>query len=333
MSVTEARVSKKPVIEGRNPKAVLPSAPVVGGGAVVLGIDRKMLVALDRPRLASLWRARVGSSLSPGYWWNDELLLLHGFDQIGMWSTSTGTLVWKAKSTLLSGDVWGGHILTWPSVAEVELRDAERGQVQGTFRVGGPGFVGGDLLVTRSPELADPVRALRLDGEVLWHRELVAEIHGQTSGDARVSLFPGSIAGRFLAARGSVCFGCSLTDGAIVWRANLGLPVCTAFVDGRIVVLDWKRFVVIDEATGELKCDRTHAELQGMYHVKRGAIIGGLVVFVSESGHVAGFTVDSGELAFLEHHANVEFWGSAVADDRLLVSGSDGNLWVYEGLG
>lgn len=127
--------------------------------------------------------------------------------------------------------------------------------------------------------------------------------------------------------------GCSFEDGRILWKAAVNVPYYWPLVEnGAIYVLDWKRFVVIDEATGALRCDRSYPQLQGMYDVKRGSLIGGLVVFVGQSGHVAGFDVTSGELVFLEHHPNVEFWGSAVADGRLLVSGTDGNLWVYENL-
>ncbi len=67
-----------------------------------------------------------------------------------------------------------------------------------------------------------------------------------------------------------------------------------------------------------------------MYHVKRGSIISDQVAFVSESGHVAVFDLKDGDLVLLEHHERLAFWGTAVADGRLLVSGSDGKLWVYE---
>lgn len=67
-----------------------------------------------------------------------------------------------------------------------------------------------------------------------------------------------------------------------------------------------------------------------MCRMKRGSILGDLVIFVSESGHVAAFRWNNGGLVFLEQHKRVPFWGTAVSDGRLLVSGSDGRLWVYE---
>jgi hypothetical protein len=67
------------------------------------------------------------------------------------------------------------------------------------------------------------------------------------------------------------------------------------------------------------------------YHEKSGSILGNLAVFVSESGHVAAFDLHTGDLVFFERYPRVAFWGSAAADGRLLVSATDGNLWVFEG--
>ena len=168
-----------------------------------------------------------------------------------------------------------------------------------------------------------------------YTQSAVVALYGiDDAGSALITFVPGSTADRFVATRGSATFGCSLEDGRILWKADASVPYYWPLVDdGRIPVLNWKRLVVIDEATGELRCDRMHPQLQEMYRAKRGSIIGSQVVFVSESGHVAGFHIESGDLVFLEHHRGVEFWGSAVADGQLLVSGSDGNLWVYEGFG
>jgi outer membrane protein assembly factor BamB len=101
-------------------------------------------------------------------------------------------------------------------------------------------------------------------------------------------------------------------------------------VDGRIPVLCSGRFTVTDEATGALLVDRRHPELSEMFREKRGSILGDLVVFTSESTHLAAFDLRTGDLVYVKKHNNVGFWGTAVADGRLLAAGTDGNLWVYE---
>ena len=90
-----------------------------------------------------------------------------------------------------------------------------------------------------------------------------------------------------------------------------------------------ERFVVIDETTGETLCERQH-DLSGLYRESPGAVGGDLVAYSSESGHVVVFDRNDGDLVLRQRHEHVAFWGTAVADGRVLVSGSDGNLWVYE---
>jgi hypothetical protein len=42
------------------------------------------------------------------------------------------------------------------------------------------------------------------------------------------------------------------------------------------------------------------------------------------------FLQRTGDLVYVKEHKKVGFWGTAVADGRLLAAGTDGNLWVYE---
>lgn len=335
MALRNSRVSNKILLfkSGRSNDA-WPSEPVVGDHMIVVGSDHRTLVALQRSDFSIAWRSHV-SGLVPIFWWNNDLLVMGGGHDAAVWAVSSKRLLWRVKADLGGARSWGNALVIWRTESDAELLDPSSGEVQRTYKAVGPGAVCSDLLICRSIEARDPVQALRFDGEVAWRRELLAEIRSQPTEagpNTYLVVQPSSVPGRFIASYGVSCIGCALTDGAILWRQNVAIPYHYVSDSGRILILNWKRFAVIDEATGELLCDRTHPELQSMYHVKPGSIVGTLVVFVSESGHVAAFDIKNGDLVFLEHHRNVEFWGTAVADGRLLVSASDGNLWVYADL-
>lgn len=330
------RPSKKVFLQSRRREDIIPSPPVPGDEFVAVGIENKTLIGFARRDLSELWRARVSVELAPAYWWSADRLVMRGLDRIGMWSVPAKNIVWKAKSKLPTAKSWQDSVLTWKTLSDVEFREPETGDVQKTLRVSGPGFVCGDLLITRSADFDDPIEARESDGQIIWQRKLFTEMRALITSvepGSRFALRQGTIPDSFVASCASCCVGCALRNGSVRWnQRGVTLASHSVLAKGQLLTLNWKRFVVIDEATGKLLCDRTHTGLQSMYHVKRGSIIGNLVVFVSESGHVAAFDIKSGDLAFLEHHRNVEFWGTAVADGRLLVSASDGNLWVYEGL-
>ena len=42
------------------------------------------------------------------------------------------------------------------------------------------------------------------------------------------------------------------------------------------------------------------------------------------------FDLRTGDLVYVKEHKRVGFWGTAVADGRLLAAATDGTLWVYE---
>jgi len=67
-----------------------------------------------------------------------------------------------------------------------------------------------------------------------------------------------------------------------------------------------------------------------MIHQQTGSMWGASrVVFTSESGHIAAFDLESGELIALER-TNSTLWGSTIVDNRLLVPSAMGELLVYE---
>jgi hypothetical protein len=171
------------------------------------------------------------------------------------------------------------------------------------------------------------------DGSVQWSRNLLAEMYERRPPDdpKPVAIIArASMPDRCIITRDQIMAGCSLADGAILWMVDVLVPYYwPLIVDRRIPVLHGERFTVTDEATGALLVDRRHPELSGVFREKRGSILGELAVFTSESTHLAAFDLRTGDLVYVKHHERVGFWGTAVADGRLLAAGTDGNLWVY----
>ena len=58
-------------------------------------------------------------------------------------------------------------------------------------------------------------------------------------------------------------------------------------------------------------------------------MLGDRIVFSSEAGIVAMFDLESGTHLWTER-CRASFSGCVVADDRLLLAGGDGHLWVLE---
>jgi hypothetical protein len=90
-----------------------------------------------------------------------------------------------------------------------------------------------------------------------------------------------------------------------------------------------QRFMIVDEETGDVECERVYKPLARMWNERSGVILDDMVVFVSESGHVAAFDIYNGDLLFLESY-NVAFsFLTALDADRLVATANDGHLWIF----
>jgi hypothetical protein len=275
----------------------------------------------------------------PVRWLGPELLLMVG-EVAGVWDATRQDWRWRKDSQVgLGAWVWRDSIETWESDSQLALR-GPTGEIEriidfGTD-VGGYQTDCGDVIVYRTPKTDDPVHGFSLpDGRIQWQRNLHAELNERCPEHRSTStayFTAGSLPDVFVASRDRVVAGCSLKDGGIRWTVpDVSVPNSWPLIeDGRILIWNGTRFTVIDEATGTILVDRQHPELQGVVYEKRGSILGDLVVFVSESGHVVAFDLQNGDLRFNKQHKKVAFWGTAVADGRVIASGTDRNLWVYE---
>jgi len=324
-------VQRVPVFSGR----VIQRAPVVGESEIYLYnamvVSRRHggeMAALDRKTLSVKWRLRF-EEFGPEEVYDSRFLIIGDWNAIGAVDVAAQRVVWSRES---AGRLWQRHLLV-DTPTGLDLVDPATGDVRDSIAVNaGPAAFSGDVFV--GPVRSKPGIFMGFDvvgRRRLWERDLLQELRTRFGLQDPVPFgaFSGSIPGQFLAGGAGVAIGCSLQDGAIRWKADVDLPYVPQAVEGKIPVLYLGRFVVIDEATGRLLCDERHGTGL-MVHERKGSILGGRVVFTSESGHVAMFDIDSGLLLWREEH-KVTFWGSVEADNRLLVPASDGKLWVFEG--
>lgn len=339
MSLSLELVTKVAVFENVRREGMMPQAPIVGERWIVCRADRRLMAVLDRKSLEVVHRYDDPEVL-PVAWLGPDRLLMGGPRTVGVWDIAEQRLVWRDDRR--GAFPWRDSVVTWASDTEFEIRRAtgeiERAHDLGT-RGRGYGAPCGDLFVFSTPDnqlhTCDPIRAVQLvDGEVRWTRNMLAEINARRPSDDPYppAIFtPTSTPDRCIVTRDRSMAACSLSDGAILWTVDVLVPYHWPLVEeGRIPVLCGDRFTVTDEATGEMLVDRRHSELNGIFRERRGSIVGGLVVFGSESTHLAAFDLGTGDLVFVKKHKTVGFWGSAVADGRLLAAGTDGKLWVYK---
>jgi hypothetical protein len=339
MPISLKLVRKIAVFENVRRDGIIPYRPLVGERSVVCRAERRLMAVLDRDSLDVVHRYD-SPEMFPLHWLGPERLLMGGAS-VGVWDTTEERYVWRADQGGGSFP-WRDRLVTFASDSELEIRRMT-GEIERSLNLGIPatgyGTPCGDFYVFPTPDdqlhTCDPIRAVRMtDGSVQWSRNLLAEFRQRRPA---VDPWPvavitrASMPDRCIITREGIMAACSLADGAILWMVDVAVPYYWPLVvDGRIPVLCSGRFTVTDEATGALLVDRRHPELSEMFREKRGSILGDLVVFTSESTHLAAFDLRTGDLVYVKKHNNVGFWGTAVADGRLLAAGTDGNLWVYE---
>jgi outer membrane protein assembly factor BamB len=308
-------VQKLPVFRRR----VMQRAPVVGETGVylynVMAVPRRHggeIAALDRETLQVKWRLRH-EELSPDEMYDSRLLIVWDWNAIGVVDVREPKVVWSRKSW---GRLWQRKLLVQTSTG-LDVVEPSTGDVEDSIAIEAtPTAFSGDVFIGPVRGRQGIFMAFDLSQRRrLWERDFFQELKTRfgLQDPERFGVFSGSLPGRFLASGwGMGVLGCSVEDGAILWKADVDLRYLPLVVDGKIPVMTWdEHFVVIDEATGELLCRTKHAIFPVGAQVEKESIFGGRVVYADYKG--------------------VTFSGSAVADERLLVPASDGKLWVFEG--
>lgn len=298
------------------------------------------VVALDRQSLATEWRVTT-DSMRAHREWDEATLTLAGTRQVGALDIASGRVLWTMAS-MFGRHGWSDMLLIFEqddqTLVGVTVRTGEKRLILTVPERVSSSRLCGDVLICNVWENEGFFRAFDLRaGRTLWERDLLTEVRFGHGVDCTfLTAVPGSLPGRFLLVagfRGPATLGCSVEDGRILWKADVPVHYHWPLIEGgRIPILTEEEFVVLDEASGEVLCRRKHG-IPGLLHAKPGSLVSEDVFgMVTEEGQVMLFDMHTAELLSWAQH-RVSFQGTAAADGRFLVVGSDGKLWVYEPLG
>ncbi len=309
--------------------------------------------------LARLWRADIGDGSS-----DDAMLLaqpvidggrLYAMDveaRIGAYDAETGDLIWRMRldgedddGTLGGGiAVDGGRLYATTGWAEVAALDAATGAIVWRRRVSGPirsapTVRDGRVFVVT---IANELFALNAaDGKTLWSHSGLSEVAGLVGGaspavDAGIVVAPFS-SGEVVALR--------VENGRVVWTDTLTAlrrtdPVTSlAHVRGRPVIDRGRVFVVgnagrtvaIDLRTGNRLWEQAIGGVHGPW------VAGDFVFVVSNNSELVCLSRRDGRIRWIrvlqryedeEDRTDPIRWaGPVLAGDRLLVSGTNGQVW------
>jgi outer membrane protein assembly factor BamB len=340
---------------------VVLSTAYVSADAIFTGDADKVVVKLDKESLKEAWRKKTKLQVRGGY--RDVVLLVY-YDEMQAWS-SNGEVIWKRK-TSQNFSCRGDRI--YFIEPRLEVVDFVTGAVIEAMDCpqGAPDLVVGDVLLVTDPLNTDPVRAFHLGTrQVVWEKNLVLEMRDRYGVDEHGSAihFAAGAGDRCVVERGGHLFGLSVLDGQFLWKTPVHVPYFGLQVKGgRIYV--WttasaptqtkvtfdlgsghvsrqhvapasgeNRFVIVDEATGEMLADRSLAQygrpFRDHQEPQRGTLCRNHVVFTTRSGLMAVFRLSDGELVWHHQHRDQLFY-PVFENNRLYVACADGSLVVFE---
>ncbi len=309
--------------------------------------------------LARLWRADIGDGSS-----DDAMLLaqpvvdggrLYAMDvdaRVGAYEAETGNQIWEIRlegdddeGTLGGGIAYaGGRIYATTGFAEVFALDAASGKVIWRRRLSSPMRAAPTVRGGRvfAVTIANELFALSTDdGSTLWSHAGLSEVAGLVGGaspavDAGIVVAPFT-SGEVVALR--------VSNGRVVWSDTLTAlrrtdPVTSlAHVRGRpvidrgrvFVVSNSGRMVAIDLRTGNRLWEQAIGGIHGPW------VAGAFVFVVSNNAEIVCLSRRDGRIKWIrplqrfedeEDRADPIRWaGPVLAGDRLLVSGTNGQVW------
>lgn len=324
-----------------------------------------VVVKIHKKTLKEVWRKEQRLKIRGGY---GDLIFLYYGQEAQVWNND-GRVLWKPDFSFVIGR---GRLFRF-SDGKVATFDAYTGKMLDSVACPVPSYpklvledegvvMVGDQLET------DPVRAFDLRARrVLWERNIRAEIRGQYGDQCERGIgFLCGGPGRLIAGSGRHVFGLSALNGELRWGVRLGIADREPEVkDGRlyawatsgesarhVAVLDSSlgqvthetvtpssaenRFVILDEATGEILMDRPLAPYGAPFrHFQepRGTLCKNHIAFTtSDTGLLAVFRLSDGELVWQYEHPE-ELFRAVFDDNRLYVRCADGTLVVFEAEG
>ena len=289
------------------------------------------LACLGRVDLAVEWIERI-DGFDPVAVFGD-VIVLGGEAEIRGFSLSERRVLWHCAAEAWRPGTGGPMIREESSWVEVDPRT---GRSRRRLRLPGmPALFEGDLILCASESAIGEFASFDArEGRTLWARDLLMDAQIEGGG---LEVCNGTTPGQFVATNHTAgqTMAFSLENGELLWKVGVSVPYYRPLVaNGRIPILTLSLrgndYVLLDERTGGVLVNRHEEGLAGMIHQQTGSMWGASrVVFTSESGHIAAFDLESGELIALER-TNSTLWGSTIVDNRLLVPSAMGELLVYE---
>jgi outer membrane protein assembly factor BamB len=347
------------------PGRVVLNQPAVTERAIFTGYPMTVTIGLDKGSLEPIWRKKVGvtfKGVSAGV-----LAFWRGVEFQG-WDTG-GKVLWT-RSFGVDPYVDGRRLLFLES-GMMQVVDGTTGETIEEFPCpdGWPALLQDEILFIKHPDKSVPFRAFHLsERRVCWERDLQGELEGrcETPG-AQVSAVARGGPGRFVATTAGHIASFSVANGECRWHARIHVPYYWPQVcDGRIYVwttvplpdarvrttldLDRRvmiqerpgdlgaenRLLIVEEESGNVLVDRALAqyglEFTGRLEPWRGTLCSSHIVFTTDTGLLAVFSLSDGQLTCFHQHRD-ELFPGVYDGGRLYFSCADGTLVVFEGEG
>jgi outer membrane protein assembly factor BamB len=339
--------------------------PVLTGTSIFTGESSEFVVRLDKRRLKEVWRKKKMAWVRSAH--GDKILIYAGETKETQLWDEDGKVLWTRRGNFGRK----GDPLFLNEGGRLQVIDVLTGKAVDEFDCppGTPNLMHDGVLLLRHPEgWTDPVMALDLSSRrVLWEKSLIPEIRGRYQDACPEGLvFVTSLPGQFVASSGQHLVSVSLSDGSLRWGVAVRVPyLAVPVVAGRIyawttgqgvtttkTTLDLSsgqvarersqpaagenRFVIVDEATGDVLVDRPLAPYGGSFErfqePQDGTLCKEHVVFTTRAGLMAGFRLLDGELVW-QHQHRAQLFSPVFEDNRLYVACADGTLVVFEAEG
>jgi len=348
---TKLRLKKKVRIVSAHPSVpVVLAGPITGRDGIYVGghWESKSIVKFDRHALKEIWRVTAPfESAWPRAMWSEDMVLVQatrpGGYGLSMLDGGTGRFLWGPEGPLTSSAVWRGCLLDRYE-GGINLIDPVSGVVKEAIPVPrGSAYMTlqrGSRLICHIQETTTYFGFDLASGEVLWERDLVADIAKHVKLNERFLVLEHATSpDLFLVTpRGPTTLALSVVDGSIVWQAPVMLnDYRPAAHEGRLYGAGsshgsdgWEHFIALDEKDGRIIYDIPYEEqLRPCYYAKNTTIEQGKLALGFESGHLVVFDLATGLLVWSQD-LKKSIWGTAEADGRLLATAADGNLLVFE---
>jgi hypothetical protein len=319
---------KVTLFQGSEGESVVIHGPVVGTHLLAFARRRALRVLLDRRDLSVRWEGDI-PEVEPVRWHGEDLHVLDERGLYQVWDPLRGSKRWEAGAAW-GHHLWNGHVVVLPSTDRLEIREPRDGtilQAHGLPRPVDAVRIVGDVCVAQTVDRR--LAAFGLPGLVpLWEIELGPRFSGVAAGNADpIWMVHGdeSLVVIWAPEIGLV----DVSDGRLCWVEPLLLAQTVPLLShGRVSMFSGGELHVMDAATGATLVHE-HGIAPTLWERPPIAWRDRMVV-TDQKGFIVTVALPEGRVLGVQNEKGRSFAGGAMVDDRLLMKGFDGALWVYE---